>query len=692
MKNNFEKKISITARLGLIILCLTFLVMGALLLVVTKVVKKQIGNTYLEMSMSIVQGRAREVYEWVDTYKNDLRIYTESDIVKTGNKNAVIDWLHLHQNLRNKNYDYMFFSDTEGTTYRDTGLVGARGGVQERDYHKAMTELKLEEFVGNIVKSKTSGEYVVPIARSAKDSNGNVFGYFVGMLGINQMQNEIGKAAVGETGYFMLSDGNGTIVATKDSSVLMKNIDLFPEIKKIIQNGRNGYSATIINNEKVHVFCAPVPNLKHTITLIVSDSQIFSAVKKAKTMILAFGIAIGIVIYLFFITALTIVLGRLKKVNETIDDFCNGEADLTVKLTVKRNDEVGSLVILMNRFIEKFRTIMATIKESETKLIQAGSTLTDEIQSSTATVAQMAENISHVNGQVKNQADSLHQSASAITQITSNIESLDKMIQTQSSSVVEASAAVEQMIGNIKSVDTSVAKMSDEFSTLEKDTKTGIEKNSSVNALIQQIANQSTSMVDANTMIQSIAAQTNLLAMNAAIEAAHAGEAGKGFSVVADEIRKLAETSAEQSNRIKKELNNIQDGISLAVSASSESEKAFQSVSARISSTCELITQIRGAMDEQQEGSQQIMIALRAMNDSTTEVHDAASEMDKGGQEILKNVAELQQSMDSINNAMTELDNGTSYVNDTVSKLKDVASSINESINNIRDEVGLFKV
>lgn len=692
MENNFEKKISITARLGLIILCLTFLVMGTLLLVVTKVVKKQIGNTYLEMSMSIVQGRAREVYEWVDTYKNDLRIYTESDIVKTGNKNAVIDWLHLHQNLRNKNYDYMFFSDTEGTTYRDTGLVGARGGVQERDYHKAMTELKLEEFVGNIVKSKTSGEYVVPIARSAKDSNGNVFGYFVGMLGINQMQNEIGKAAVGETGYFMLSDGNGTIVATKDSSVLMKNIDLFPEIKKIIQNGHNGYSAAIINNEKVHVFCAPVPNLKHTITLIVSDSQIFSAVKKAKTMILAFGIAIGIVIYLFFITALTIVLGRLKKVNETIDDFCNGEADLTVKLTVKRNDEVGSLVILMNRFIEKFRTIMATIKESETKLIQVGSTLTDEIQSSTATVAQMAENISHVNGQVKNQADSLHQSASAITQITSNIESLDKMIQTQSSSVVEASAAVEQMIGNIKSVDTSVAKMSDEFSTLEKDTKTGIEKNSSVNALIQQIANQSTSMVDANTMIQSIAAQTNLLAMNAAIEAAHAGEAGKGFSVVADEIRKLAETSAEQSNRIKKELNNIQDGISLAVSASSESEKAFQSVSARISSTGELITQIRGAMDEQQEGSQQIMIALRAMNDSTTEVHDAASEMDKGGQEILKNVAELQQSMDSINNAMTELDNGTSYVNDTVSKLKDVASSINESINNIRDEVGLFKV
>ena len=123
--------------------------------------------------------------------------------------------------------------------------------------------------------------------------------------------------------------------------------------------------------------------------------------------------------------------------------------------------------------------------------------------------------------------------------------------------------------------------------------------------------------MDANTTIQSIAEQTNLLAMNAAIEAAHAGEAGKGFSVVADEIRKLAETSAEQSNKIGEELSKIQNGIAHVVEASSESEKSFQSVSTRINLTSELITQIRGAMEEQQSGSQQILEALQAMNDST---------------------------------------------------------------------------
>lgn len=692
MKNRFEKKVSITARLGLIILFLTFLVMGALLLVVTKVIRKEIGNTYLEMSMPVFQGRAREIYEWIDTYQNDLRIYTESDVVKSGNKEAVVNWLHQHQNLRNPTHDYMFFADTEGTTYRDTGLVGAKGGVKERDYHKAMIEKGLDVFVGNMVKSKTSGKYVVPVARSAKDANGNVFGYFVGMIGVQQMQNEIENASIGETGYFMLSDGNGTIIATRDSSAQMKNIDIFPEIKKIVHSGRSDYSATVINGEKVYAFCAPVPGMEHTMTLIVSSSQIFNAVNRARITIIIFGNAIGIVIYLFFIIALSNVLGRLKKVNKIVDDFCNGEADLTVKLEVRRNDEVGSLIILMNKFIGKFRTIMSAIKTSETNLVQVGSTLTDEIQSSTATVAQMAENIGQVNNQVKNQAENLQRSASAITQITSNIDSLDNMIQTQSSSVVEASASVEEMIGNIKSVNTSVAKMSDEFTVLEQDTKTGIIKNTTVNGLIQKIADQSSSMVDANSIIQSIAEQTNLLAMNAAIEAAHAGEAGKGFSVVADEIRKLAETSAEQSNRIGKELNNIQDGISQVVSASSESEKAFQSVSTKITSTGELITQIKGAMDEQQSGSQQIMIALRAMNDSTTEVHDAANEMNKGGEEILRNVSELQKSMESIKTSMSELNSGTTYVNDTVSKLKGVASNINDSINKIRDEIGLFKV
>ena len=294
--------------------------------------------------------------------------------------------------------------------------------------------------------------------------------------------------------------------------------------------------------------------------------------------ILLIGIVIGILMFVLFFVVLSRILSRLNNITKIVDELSTGDADLTKRLDAGSYDEIGRLVASVNNFLEKFHSIMSTIKSSQQNLNEAGDVLAKEIENSTTTVSQMSDNIGLVNTQVKNQAESVDSSASAITQISQSIESLDSMIQSQASSVVEASAAVEEMIGNINSVDRSVVQMVNEFSILEQDTKNGIEQNSSVNSLIQKIAEQSTSMYDANTTIQSIAEQTNLLAMNAAIEAAHAGEAGKGFSVVADEIRKLAETSAEQSNKIGEELTNIQNGITKVVAASSESEKSFQAV------------------------------------------------------------------------------------------------------------------
>ena len=180
--------------------------------------------------------------------------------------------------------------------------------------------------------------------------------------------------------------------------------------------------------------------------------------------------------------------------------------------------------------------------------------------------------------------------------------------------------------------------------------------------------------------------------MNAAIEAAHAGEAGKGFSVVADEIRKLAETSAEQSNKIGEELMNIQQGIERVVIASSESEQSFQAVSSRINLTAELIAHIRGAMEEQQSGSQQILEALQAMNDSTSEVRGAGAEMSRGGEEISKDVSNIQESMNNIEQAVSEINDGTNYVNESTKELRNISAQLNVAIKRIKDDVDLFKV
>ena len=689
-KIKFSKRLSV--RICLIMVVTVFVLFSGMIGVIVSTVKDLVSENTYSLAEKIVEGRSTEFKNWMDMYVNDLKAYTSAECNKNGNKEEVIEWLHNNTKLRNPDYEYIFFCDKEGTSYRDTGLVGKKGALKERDYYKAIMN-GAPVFVGEMVLSKTSRTYVLPIARAAKDKKGKTFGIYVAMLSFETVGQKIAAEEVGESGFFFLVGGNGNVIAHKEKSFFMQNVSNADGIKDLLKG--NGKSNTIITDsdgEEKHLFGSHVPRSGWTIILSINESEIQAPVSYTKSVAVIFGIVLAIVVCIVFALCLRSIFRKLMVINGLLDNLSTGEADLTVQLPIKHDDEIDALVKSVNRFLSKFRSIMTTVKNSETKLKGAGVVLSEEITSTTSTIDQMSTNIGLVNEQVQNQARNVDDSASAITEISKNIESLDNMIQSQASSVVEASAAVEEMVGNISSVDNSVEKMNAEFGQLEIDAKTGIEKNARVNELVKKIADQSTTMLDANTIIQNIARQTNLLAMNAAIEAAHAGEAGKGFSVVADEIRKLAETSSEQSKKIGNELNNIQDGITQVVVESSESEKSMQAVSDRITSTGELMYHIRSAMEEQQTGSQQILEALQLMNDSTTEVRGAAQEMNEGGALIMKDITELQESMTGITNAVSEINSGTTYVNETTKKLKDVSDSLGDSIKNISDDVSLFKV
>ena len=237
--------------------------------------------------------------------------------------------------------------------------------------------------------------------------------------------------------------------------------------------------------------------------------------------------------------------------------------------------------------------------------------------------------------------------------IQAMMEQLNDHVQEQASSVAASSSAIDEMIANIRSVTETLVKNTNSVRELEEASAAGQSSLNEVVTDIQGIARESSSLLEINAVMESIASQTNLLSMNAAIEAAHAGDSGRGFAVVADEIRKLAESSSEQSKTIGGVLDSIKSSIDKITKSTDAVLGKFNAIGDGVKTVATQEASILTSMEEQGQGSKQILQSVGHVNEITHQVRESARRMVETSKEAIHktDAAEAESFIDELTGA-----------------------------------------
>ncbi len=357
-----------------------------------------------------------------------------------------------------------------------------------------------------------------------------------------------------------------------------------------------------------------------------------------------------------------------------------------------RRDEIGELSQAWDFMRRNIRTLLSSIK-SETEILAAnGESLSADMTKTAASMNRITSTTAGMKDQTINQAASVTETHATLEEIQSHLGLLNDLIENQAASVVESSSSNEEMVANIKSV---VGILQKNFASMEalngasEDGKDGIQE---VTAIVTDIEKDSDGLLEAVSVIQGIASQTNLLAMNAAIEAAHAGASGKGFAVVADEIRKLAENSAEEAHKISAVLGSLKTRITTASLSSAKTMDQFVLILSLLGEVRNQETVIKNAMEEQDIGSAQVLEAIREINGITTRVKDGSSQMMNGSREVLVEMKALAEITEEMNQRMVEIAAGTDQVNEAIRSANEITVNTQGSILRVSAEVEKFKL
>ena len=403
--------------------------------------------------------------------------------------------------------------------------------------------------------------------------------------------------------------------------------------------------------------------------------------------------AVTLIAVLIFSAVLSIftirsITRKIKRLSRKITVL--GSGDLTVDLRESGRDELTVLSKDLQNFLLLIREVTASMQQGSSTNTTMRSELTEAVENSVFSMEEAAAAGTAILDLTNRLDESVRDSAGSAGAIGQRVNQFSDMMESQAAMVEQSASAMAEISASLTNMSRVVKTNRDAASALGRDSRSGSEKVDETGEMIKRVGGHVGTIQEMADLIKGVADQTNILAMNAAIEAAHAGEAGRGFGVVADEIRRLAETTGENSRIISDNLRAIIEDIGGADATSAEAVAAFARIGSEVSGVVGSLNEIASSIEELVTGGSQVSGSMNELQDYTAKLKENAGEISESVSTVRGSVAVASDVAGRVRSAAEDIRDGIESIRISLNRNRDVAETLSEVGANLDQAAGRF--
>lgn len=691
MAEQKQREASVVRRFLLFVLPALVLILSGIGLGGFLVLRSTVFDTNFELGGAVVYNAMRGMDLWIRDQVHQLR----SDSAKLTNPT---DAEVLNQLVEDGWFENAYV--ISGTEVVAEALLGG-SRADPRVLSDAATALQrgASTHVGTTYAG-ADGEPLLPFAASFLDNEGRSFGIVSSVRLRRLTDGFVNQSELGESAYIFIIDSEGQMIAHRNDDLV------------ITENGRETavpwYESAISGDLQFTRVFGESTNLYvgQEFVLPADDAPVAwyvyyrrdmnESLSVVRELIFEFAAAITTVVVLvsliLFLVSRRVVSKPLRAVRDQLEEIAGGGGDLTQRIDVRSSDEIGGIGDSFNRFLKTLAGIVRRIQKTVELNLQVRDGLSSSSTETSASVNQIIQNIESIET-VMQRLDGEVTTASASTEeIQRNIDLLAKEATNQSSAVSQSTASVEQMIASLKSVAGITAQRTAAANDLIAAAEDGGRLLDATTATIAEVTKSISSITEMTGAIEAIASQTNLLSMNAAIEAAHAGDAGRGFAVVAEEIRKLAETASTSSQEIATNVRDIVANIQQSGSDTAQLQEKLTEIITQIREIGAAFAEIEGSTAEMSSGGDEVLSAMKSLSDVSVQISTAADEMKIGATQTNQNMSNATELAGTAHAAVQQVTEGSKEILEAMTRLLELTHELDERTGELEREIGQFVV